>query len=109
MVRYGRKPVDVGLPRLHEVKVKKRHQRFPDEKLEKDSRYHLLIRKVGEKKVICSCTISGDLAERIIAEAKSVKLFCRYCGAENKDDAVFCEKCGNIIAEPKELKRTKKG
>lgn len=23
------------------------------------------------------------------------KKFCRYCGAENKSDAVFCEKCGN--------------
>lgn len=22
------------------------------------------------------------------------KKFCRYCGAENKTDAVFCEKCG---------------
>ena len=70
MVRYDRKPVDVGLPRLREAKVKKRHQRFPDEKLEKDSGYRLLIRKVGEKRVICSCTVSGDLAERIIAEAR---------------------------------------
>lgn len=23
--------------------------------------------------------------------------FCRYCGAENKTDAVFCEKCGKKI------------
>lgn len=70
MVRYSRKPVDVGLPRLREVKVKRERQRFPEGKLEKDSNYRLLIRKVGEKRVICSCTVSGDLAERIIAEAK---------------------------------------
>jgi len=25
--------------------------------------------------------------------------FCRYCGAENKDDAVFCEKCGKKIGQ----------
>lgn len=25
------------------------------------------------------------------------KKFCRYCGAENKTDAVFCEKCGKNI------------
>lgn len=24
--------------------------------------------------------------------------FCRFCGAENKTDAVFCEKCGKPIA-----------
>jgi hypothetical protein len=23
--------------------------------------------------------------------------FCRYCGAENKTDADFCEKCGKKI------------
>jgi hypothetical protein len=26
------------------------------------------------------------------------KKFCRYCGTENKIDAVFCEKCGRKIA-----------
>ena len=26
------------------------------------------------------------------------KRFCRYCGAENKTDAVFCEKCGKKIS-----------
>lgn len=25
--------------------------------------------------------------------------FCRYCGVENKDDAVFCVKCGKNISE----------
>jgi len=108
MVRHDKRPIDVGLPRLHEVKEKKKHQRFPDEKLEKGSSYRLLIRKVGEKGIVCSCTVSGDVAERIIAEAKSETLFCRYCGAENKGDAVFCEKCGNIIAEPKKLEGIKK-
>ena len=25
------------------------------------------------------------------------KKYCRYCGTENKSDAVFCEKCGKAI------------
>jgi len=28
---------------------------------------------------------------------QSARLFCRYCGAENKSDAVFCERCGKKI------------
>ncbi len=28
---------------------------------------------------------------------KSAIKFCRHCGAENKDDAVFCEKCGKKL------------
>ncbi len=107
MVRYGRKPVDLGQPKLQEVKEKKKNQRFPGEQLEKVSNYRLSIRKVGEKRAICSCTVNGEVAERIIAEAKYPKLFCRYCGTENKGDAVFCEKCGNIIAEPKKLEPIK--
>jgi hypothetical protein len=27
----------------------------------------------------------------------TAKIFCRYCGTENKNDAVFCEKCGKKI------------
>ena len=27
------------------------------------------------------------------------KRYCRYCGAENKNDAYFCEKCGKMIVE----------
>jgi len=26
-------------------------------------------------------------------------IYCRYCGAENKTDAKFCQKCGKRIAE----------
>ena len=25
------------------------------------------------------------------------KFYCRYCGAENESDAVFCEKCGKQL------------
>ena len=25
------------------------------------------------------------------------KLFCRYCGKENKSDAVYCERCGKKV------------
>lgn len=31
-------------------------------------------------------------------EPSETKFFCRYCGAENKSDAIFCEKCGKRIA-----------
>ena len=35
-----------------------------------------------------------------VAETKSKQEFyCRYCGAENKTDAVFCEKCGRQLRE----------
>jgi hypothetical protein len=27
------------------------------------------------------------------------KMFCRYCGEKNEDDAVFCKKCGKKIAQ----------
>jgi uncharacterized membrane protein YvbJ len=34
------------------------------------------------------------------AEEKAVTMFyCRYCGKENKSDAVFCEKCGKQLKE----------
>jgi ribosomal protein L40E len=29
------------------------------------------------------------------------KKYCRFCGSENKNDAVFCEKCGRQIGDPK--------
>jgi len=29
----------------------------------------------------------------------SKKSFCRYCGAKNKADAIFCESCGKRITE----------
>jgi uncharacterized paraquat-inducible protein A len=35
-----------------------------------------------------SSPVSGAILE---------KIFCRYCGAENATDAVFCEKCGKKI------------
>lgn len=31
--------------------------------------------------------------------APAEKIFCQYCGTENKSDAVFCKKCGKKIAE----------
>ncbi len=72
MAQHNKKPVDVGLPRLQEVKVKKKRERqkFPDGKLEAGANYRLLITKAGEKKVVCSCTVNGEVAERIIDEAK---------------------------------------
>jgi len=30
-------------------------------------------------------------------EQGETRFFCRYCGAENKSDAVFCEKCGKKL------------
>jgi ribosomal protein L40E len=31
--------------------------------------------------------------------ANEAKFYCRYCGAENKSDAAFCEKCGKQLRE----------
>lgn len=31
--------------------------------------------------------------------ASAEKIYCQYCGTENKSDAVFCKKCGKKIAE----------
>jgi ribosomal protein L40E len=33
-----------------------------------------------------------------LASASVQKKYCRYCGAENKSDAAFCEKCGKQIS-----------
>jgi ribosomal protein L40E len=32
------------------------------------------------------------------ANRQKGRFFCRYCGAENKADAIFCDKCGKKIA-----------
>jgi len=31
--------------------------------------------------------------------APTEKIYCQYCGTQNKSDAVFCKKCGKKIAE----------
>ncbi|MDH5461091.1 MAG: DUF996 domain-containing protein [Candidatus Bathyarchaeota archaeon] len=31
--------------------------------------------------------------------APTEKIYCQYCGTENKSDAVFCKKCGKKMAE----------
>ena len=31
-------------------------------------------------------------------QAKAGKFFCRYCGVENKKDAVYCEACGKKLS-----------
>jgi len=37
------------------------------------------------------------LATKLEASPSGMHAFCRYCGAENKSDAVFCEKCGKKL------------
>jgi vacuolar-type H+-ATPase subunit I/STV1 len=32
-----------------------------------------------------------------IATTTEERKYCRYCGTENKSDAVFCEKCGKSL------------
>jgi rRNA maturation endonuclease Nob1 len=45
------------------------------------------------------------LREEIVVKKEGTKVdtepkfYCRYCGAENPSDAVFCEKCGKQIKE----------
>ena len=41
--------------------------------------------------------VTSLLQERRIA-AQPTMFFCRYCGAGNKIDAAFCERCGKKIA-----------
>jgi hypothetical protein len=40
-------------------------------------------------------TVSPQPSITTLAEKK----YCRFCGTENKKDAVFCEKCGKKISE----------
>ena len=40
--------------------------------------------------------LSSIEKESINGNSKSTR-FCRYCGSKNKNDAVFCEKCGKNI------------
>lgn len=39
------------------------------------------------------------LSTPILVASSEGKKFCRYCGAENKTDADFCEKCGRKIGK----------
>jgi hypothetical protein len=39
------------------------------------------------------------LNEQSFATAGTGRVFCRYCGEKNQDDAVFCEKCGKRIGK----------
>lgn len=27
-------------------------------------------------------------------------MYCRYCGSENMEDAIYCQKCGKKLKEP---------
>ena len=36
--------------------------------------------------------------ETLLTETSGIR-FCRHCGSENKDDALFCERCGKKISE----------
>jgi len=39
-----------------------------------------------------------QMGELTVEEEGEQEFFCRYCGAQNKTDAVFCESCGKKIA-----------
>jgi len=39
----------------------------------------------------------NEETRKTVEQTKVGKFFCRYCGAENKTDANFCEKCGKKI------------
>ena len=42
-------------------------------------------------------SIFGNLGLNTNKEVKSATFFCKYCNYENDLDAVFCQKCGNLI------------
>jgi len=52
-----------------------------------------ILAAVGFFAIKTPTTQSPSAAPTVSVEKK----FCRYCGAENKSDAVFCEKCGKKI------------
>ena len=38
-------------------------------------------------------------AKEEVLSKDETKFYCRYCGADNKTDSVFCEKCGRQLKE----------
>ena len=32
-------------------------------------------------------------------------MFCKYCGEQNPDNAVFCKKCGGKLIDEKKIER----
>ncbi len=53
-------------------------------------------RKQKLKRMNNSMVTVSTLNSQIVNQSESTK-FCRYCGMNNKKDAVFCEKCGQNI------------
>jgi hypothetical protein len=41
--------------------------------------------------------VDGEDIEDLHSRLDRLKSYCKYCGAENKTDAVLCEKCGKQL------------
>jgi ribosomal protein L40E len=50
---------------------------------------------VTQSQPIIQESITPQKEEKMVG--KEAIFYCRYCGAENKTDAVFCEKCGKQL------------
>jgi len=54
----------------------------------------------GKEKREISEKLNYAMKTKVMAEPKvEGKFFCRYCGTENWEDAVYCIKCGKKIGE----------
>jgi len=52
----------------------------------------------GDMKEILKAVETRSPREQKLANVQTQeRLFCRYCGSDNKKDAVFCQKCGKPI------------
>lgn len=59
--------------------------------------------KVGKEAIEKTKKKIDERGERKVTEkGNKVKKYCRYCGVKNEIDAIFCEKCGKVIGEPRE-------
>ena len=48
--------------------------------------------------IVGSLELNYAMKPKLVAEPKvEGKFFCRYCGKENKPDAVYCEGCGKKL------------
>lgn len=50
-----------------------------------------------ERKAGPVLSVSSTPHTPIPDDTRNLRRFCRYCGGENRNDAIFCEKCGKRI------------
>jgi len=61
------------------------------------NRKRRLLEKPTQEKEVSKPGIEQKESPEALADRTEGK-YCRYCGSENKVDAIFCEKCGKNIS-----------